>query len=68
MDISVIITQMIKLFLILCLGYALARLELLDQHTKQKLTKILLHVTTPLMMIDAFYGRMNMLNTQQTDT
>lgn len=68
MDISVIITQMVKLFLILCLGYALARLELLDQHTKQKLTKILLHVTTPLMMIDAFYGRMNMLNTQQTDT
>lgn len=65
MDISVVITQMVKLFLILCLGYALAKFELLDQHTKQKLTKILLYVTTPLMMIDAFYKRMNMLDTQQ---
>ncbi len=58
MDISVIIAQMGKLFLILCLGFALARLELLDLHTKQKLTKILLYVTTPLMRIDAFYDRM----------
>lgn len=67
MDISVIIAQMGKLFLILCLGFALARLELLDLHTKQKLTKILLYVTTPLMMIDAFYDRMKMLDSRQDD-
>ena len=67
MDISVIIAQMGKLFLILCLGFTLARLELLDLHTKQKLTKILLYVTTPLMMIDAFYDRMKMLDTQSQD-
>lgn len=67
MHITVIIEQMGKLFLILCLGFALARIELLDQHTKQKLTKILLNVTTPLMMIDAFYDRMQMLGEQKSD-
>lgn len=67
MHITVIIEQMGKLFLILCLGFALARIELLDQHTKQKLTKILLNVTTPLMMIDAFYDRMQMLGEQESD-
>lgn len=67
MHITVIIEQMGKLFLILCLGFALARIELLDQHTKQKLTKILLYVTTPLMMIDAFYDRMKMLDSQQDE-
>ncbi|MBR5363463.1 MAG: AEC family transporter [Oscillospiraceae bacterium] len=66
MDISVIIAQTGKLFLILCLGFALARIELLDLHTKQKLTKILLYVTTPLMMIDAFYDRMKMQEQQNT--
>ena len=58
MSITVIIEQMAKLFLILCLGTVLARLEILDVHTKQKLTKLLLYVTTPLMMIDAFHDRM----------
>lgn len=65
MDISVIIEQTAKLFIILCLGFALAKAELLDVHTKQKLTKILLYVTTPLMMIDAFYDRMKMQNQQE---
>ncbi|MBQ5340225.1 MAG: AEC family transporter [Oscillospiraceae bacterium] len=68
MDISVIIAQTGKLFLILCLGFALARIELLDLHTKQKLTKILLYVTTPLMMIDAFYDRMKMQDQQNAGT
>ncbi len=67
MDISVIIAQTGKLFIILCLGFALARLELLDLHTKQKLTKILLYVTTPLMMIDAFYDRMKMQDQQDSN-
>ena len=53
--------QMGKLFLLLMLGYFLARIEILDLHTKQKLTKLLLYVTTPMMMIDAFYDRMQMI-------
>lgn len=64
MQISVIIAQMGKLFLMLCLGYFLAKLDWLDIHTKQKLTKILLYITTPLMMIDAFHDRMLMLESE----
>ena len=67
MDIVVIIEQMGKLFLMLCIGFLLAHFDLLDPHTKQKLTKILLYVTTPMMMIDAFYDRMLMLE-QQNDS
>ena len=66
MSISVILVQMGKLFLILCLGLLLAKLDILDVHTKQKLTKLLLHVTTPLMMLDAFQDRMVMLETGET--
>lgn len=69
MHIGIIIQQMLKLFLILCLGAILARIDLLDVHTKQKLTKLLLYVTTPLMMIDAFYQRMKTVELQeQADT
>lgn len=66
MEISVILEQMGKLFLILCLGVLLAKKELLDIHTKQKLTKLLLYVTTPLMMVDAFHDRM--LSVSQRDS
>lgn len=65
MHITVILQQMGKLFLILCLGAFLARINLLDVHTKQKLTKLLLYVTTPLMMIDAFYERMKTVELQE---
>ena len=54
MQIGIVFEQTLKLFLMIIVGYILARLDLLDQHTKQKLTKILLSVTTPFMMIDAF--------------
>lgn len=65
MGIMVILEQMAKLFLILLLGVFLAKKELLDVHTKQKLTKLLLTVTTPMMMLDAFHDRMLMLETQE---
>lgn len=65
MEISVVVQQMSKLFLILCLGAVLAKLDLLDVHTKQKLTKLLLYVTTPMMMIDAFYDRMKTVQLQE---
>lgn len=66
MSILIIVEQMGKLFLMLCIGFVMAHLDLLDVHTKQKLTKILLYVTTPMMMIDAFYDRMQMLESQNT--
>lgn len=60
MSIAVIIEQTGKLFLILCLGTLLAHVGILDVHTKQRLTKLLLTVATPMMMIDAFHDRMLM--------
>ena len=65
MHILVIVQQMGKLFLILCLGAFLAKIGMLDVHTKQKLTKLLLSVTTPMMMIDAFYQRMQQVEAQE---
>lgn len=67
MNITVVLEQMAKLFILLCLGIGLAKGGILDPHTKQKLTKLLLYVTTPLMMIDAFYDRMQMLASQPND-
>ena len=64
MHIGVILAQMGKLFLLLLLGVVLAKIEILDVHTKQKLTKLLLYVTTPMMMIDAFHDRMLMVSEQ----
>lgn len=55
---------MVKLFLMILLGTVLAKIGILDVHTKQKLTKLLLYVTTPLMIIDAFYDRLLMVETQ----
>lgn len=55
---------MLKLFLMICLGTLLAKIEILDLHTKQKLTKLLLHVTTPFMIIDAFHDRLQMVEAQ----
>ena len=68
MSITVILEQMGKLFMILCLGTFLAHTGILDVHTKQKLTKLLLHVTTPLMMVSAFYDRMLMTEQQNEQT
>ena len=68
MDISVILEQMLKLFLIICLGTLLAKIGILDVHTKQKLTKLMLYVTTPLMIIDAFHDRLLMVESQAEGT
>ncbi len=68
MSISVVFVQMVKLFLMICLGTFLAKIDILDVHTKQKLTKLVLYVTTPLMIIDAFHDRLLMLEQQGEDT
>lgn len=66
MDISVILEQLLRLFLVLCIGMLLAKLDIIDQHTKQKLTKLMLYVTTPLMILDAFNDRLQMILHDET--
>lgn len=66
MDISVILEQLLRLFLVLCIGALLAKVDIIDQRTKQKLTKLMLYVTTPLMILDAFNDRLLMINRGET--
>ncbi len=66
MDIAVILEQLLRLFLVLCIGALLAKLDIVDQHTKQKLTKLMLYVTTPLMILDAFNDRLQMISNGET--
>ena len=51
MNITVIITQLIQLFLMLFLGYFLCKWGIFDRHTNQKMTKLCLTVTTPCLVL-----------------
>ena len=53
MDITVIITQLIQLFLMLFLGYFLCKWGIFDRHTNQKMTKLCLTVTTPCLVLSS---------------
>ena len=50
-DLSGAVSQMVVLLLIACAGYLAAKLDFLDQHTVGKLTKLLLNVTLPCMIL-----------------
>lgn len=52
-DIVVISNQMIKLFLIICVGFILYRIKLIDEEFRHKLTKLLLNVTMPALMLSS---------------
>lgn len=58
MSITVLLTQMIKLFIIICVGFVLSKVKILDNHTRGQLTKILLYVTTPALIIHSFIENM----------
>lgn len=53
MDITVIVQQLIQLFLMLFLGYFLCKIGIFDRHTNQKMTKLCLNVTTPCLTLSA---------------
>ena len=50
------VTQMIILLAIAAAGYGSAKRGMLDEHTNQKLTKLLMNVTLPCMMLASVYG------------
>lgn len=58
MSITVVLLQMIKLFLIMCIGYVLYKIKMIDDHTKAQLTKVLLYVTMPALIINSFVENM----------
>ncbi len=56
MDITVIIKQLVQLFIMLFLGYFLCKGGVFDRHTNQKMTKLCLYVTTPCMILSSVLG------------
>ena len=51
MDISVIVNQLIELFLIICLGYFLFKVNIMNKEFIKKLTTLILNVTMPAMIL-----------------
>lgn len=56
MDVLVIFQTMIKLLLILVLGFALNKAHILDAEANQTLSNLIVTVTTPMLIISSVYG------------
>lgn len=50
------LSQMAELIIIAVIGYVAAKLNYLDKYTNQKLTKLLLNITLPCMVIASVHG------------
>lgn len=55
MDITVIILQLIKFFIIMGLGYFLYKKKLMDSEFNRKLTNIIIRVTMPCLMVSSVF-------------
>lgn len=53
MDINVLMNQLIQLFLIICLGYLMYKLKIIDSNFNQKGSKLIINVTMPAMIISS---------------
>lgn len=53
MSISIILNQLITLFLLMTLGFALFKLGMMPREFNQRLTKLLLNVTMPALIINS---------------
>ena len=58
MSITILFMQMVKLFLIMCIGYTLYKINIIDDHTKAHVTKIILYVTTPALIVHSCIDNM----------
>lgn len=53
MNIEILANQLIQLFLIICMGYLLYKVKIFNGHVNQKLTKLLLNVSMPAMILSS---------------
>ncbi len=53
MDIQIIIGVMVKLFLIMALGYVLAKVDIIDKQTNTKLSGLISKVTCPFLILSS---------------
>lgn len=56
MDITVIIQQMIKFFLLMSVGYALFKIKIMDSDFNKKITNFVLRVSSPCMMVASVFN------------
>lgn len=56
MEMSVILTQMIKFFILMSLGYILYKINIMDSDFNKKLTNLVLKVTMPCMIVSSAIG------------
>lgn len=56
MDISIIFSQLMILFSIMALGYILNKIGLMNREFNGQLTKLILNVTTPALILDSVLG------------
>ena len=54
MNMTPLFQQMGVLMIVMCVGYLLFKLDIVDVHTKRRMTKVLLYVTSPCLIIDSF--------------
>lgn len=52
MDFNAVLTQIAVLFIVLFLGFLLAKLKFMDAHTNKKLSSVIVKVTAPLLVIN----------------
>lgn len=53
MDIGILTNQLIQLFLVICMGYLLYKINIFNLEVNQRLTKLLLNVSLPAMIINS---------------
>ena len=63
-DISVLVNQLIHLFLIICIGYLVYKVGIFNDAVNKHLNKLVLNVTLPLLMISSV---LNMSNPPDTE-
>lgn len=52
-DISVLFNQLIKLFIVMCIGYTAYKLHYFDDRTNKQLNKFIVNITLPLTIISS---------------
>ncbi|MGN0297737.1 MAG: AEC family transporter [Lachnospiraceae bacterium] len=59
MDIQVTFQVMLKLFIILVIGYVLNKTDILDQATNKKISKLIVNVTAPMLIVSSIASAEN---------
>ena len=56
MDIMVVFQTMLKLFLLLVLGFVLFKCHIFDEYTNKKISALIVNVASPMLIISSIAG------------